>query len=236
MDNLRNNASLQPKVRRVVDYIGARFDSGEFQPGGRLPSERALAQDLNVSRNVVREAMMAMQIAGKVEVRSGEGTFVAPSPPNQLGGDALAISLDIADDLELRMSLEIASASLACLRARPSDLLRMRAALEAMSECADDGDYESFLDASMDLHVAIGAASHTRAVRDMQHQATEKTRGEEWLLAERYTPEIAAKSLKLHADMVDAIERRDIEAAVRASVAHYDNYPVIEANVVDSAD
>lgn len=231
MDSLRKNAGLQPKVRIVLDHIGQLLDLGELEPGSRLPSERTLAQDLNVSRNVVREAIMAMQIAGKVEVRSGEGTFVLdPTGAGGSSNDAMATSLDIADDLELRMSLEISSSSLACLKARPSDLLRLRAALEAMAEYAEDRDYEAFLDASMDLHVAIGAASHTHALRDMQQQVTEKTRGDEWVLAQRYTPEIASKSLKLHAAMVEAIENRDIEAAVRAAVAHYDDYPVIEAN------
>ena len=64
-------------ARQLSDLIAA----GEFNPGQRLPSERELAQLLGVSRPSVREALIALDIEGKVEVRVGTGVFVAAPPP-----------------------------------------------------------------------------------------------------------------------------------------------------------
>jgi DNA-binding FadR family transcriptional regulator len=60
----------------VAEQIGRLIQSGEFREGDRLPPERELAKQLGVSRPVVREAMIALEIAGLVDVRGGAGTFV----------------------------------------------------------------------------------------------------------------------------------------------------------------
>src|SRR5204862_33290 len=65
----------------IADQIAALIDRGEFKPGARLPAERELARELGVSRTSVREAIISLEIAGKVEVRIGNGLLVrAPSP------------------------------------------------------------------------------------------------------------------------------------------------------------
>jgi DNA-binding FadR family transcriptional regulator len=60
----------------VAEQIGSLIHAGEFRDGDRLPPERELAKQLGVSRPVVREAMIALEIAGLVDVRGGAGAFV----------------------------------------------------------------------------------------------------------------------------------------------------------------
>ena len=62
------------------------IDSGEFAAGSRLPPERELAVLLGVSRTSVREALISLEIAGRVEVRVGTGIFVQPQRANRAGG------------------------------------------------------------------------------------------------------------------------------------------------------
>lgn len=66
----------QRLYQRVANQIGGLIRKGEFAAGQRLPPERDLARSLGVSRPVVREAMIALEIQGMVEVRTGSGTFV----------------------------------------------------------------------------------------------------------------------------------------------------------------
>jgi len=66
----------QRLYQHVAEQIGSLIQAGEFRVGSRLPPERELAKQLGVSRPVVREAMIALEIAGLVEVRGGAGTFV----------------------------------------------------------------------------------------------------------------------------------------------------------------
>ena len=63
--------------RQIAGQIAALIDNGEFPAGSRLPAERELATLLGVSRTSVREAIISLEIAGRVEVRVGSGIFVA---------------------------------------------------------------------------------------------------------------------------------------------------------------
>lgn len=94
---------------KVAEEIGLRIANGEFKTGDRLPSERELARMLGVSRPVLREALVTLEIAGSVEVRGGSGCFVIATgdmapPPLADGGPSpfeivqarIAIETDIA--------------------------------------------------------------------------------------------------------------------------------------------
>jgi len=67
----------QRLYQQVAEQLGGLIDRGEFREGDRLPPERELSKKLGVSRPVVREAMIALEIAGLVEVRVGAGAFVS---------------------------------------------------------------------------------------------------------------------------------------------------------------
>src|SRR3954469_14727523 len=62
--------------RQIADQIAALIDGGEYDVGQRLPPERDLAKQLGVSRPSVREALIALEVAGLVEVRIGSGIYV----------------------------------------------------------------------------------------------------------------------------------------------------------------
>jgi DNA-binding FadR family transcriptional regulator len=68
--------AAQRLYEQVAEQISALIAAGEFRPGDRLPPERDLARQLRVSRPVIREAMIALELAGSVEVRTGAGTYV----------------------------------------------------------------------------------------------------------------------------------------------------------------
>lgn len=74
--------AIEPQriYQRIADQIGDLIRNGEFRMGQKLPPERELAKTFEVSRNVVREAMVALEIAGLIDVRIGAGTFVAAAP------------------------------------------------------------------------------------------------------------------------------------------------------------
>src|SRR5437868_7874740 len=70
--------ALEPQrlYRQIAEQVRSLIKSGEFKPGERLPAERDLARQLNVSRPSVREALIALEVEGWVEVRTGAGVFV----------------------------------------------------------------------------------------------------------------------------------------------------------------
>lgn len=118
---------LSTKSDRVLEAIAQKIETGELKPGDRLPSERELAMQLGVSRPAVREAIAALQFAGLVESRVGDGTYVTfrLTQPVELrlskAREILQTSQSPLEVLTLRRVLEVGAARLAVKRAMPED-------------------------------------------------------------------------------------------------------------------
>jgi DNA-binding FadR family transcriptional regulator len=111
----------QRLYEKVAAQIGLLIAAGEFKCGDRLPPERELARKLGVSRPVLREALVTLEMAGAVEVRGGSGCFVigAPSttqPPFADGGPSPF------EVIHARAVIEHETAGLAAERATPADI------------------------------------------------------------------------------------------------------------------
>jgi DNA-binding FadR family transcriptional regulator len=145
---------------QVADQIAALVRAGEFAPGQRLPAERDLAKSLRVSRPVVREAMIALEIAGLIEVRVGSGAFVREQPA------APAVEVNTghspSDILKARMLIEGETAALAATRATPLDLAAIAARQAEMIAERDAG--REWRAADLGFHVAIARASGNAAL------------------------------------------------------------------------
>jgi DNA-binding FadR family transcriptional regulator len=74
---------LEPQrlYRQIAEQMRKGMISGEFPVGARLPAERELATQLGVSRPSVREALIALEVEGWVEVRTGSGVYVLNREP-----------------------------------------------------------------------------------------------------------------------------------------------------------
>ena len=93
--------SIEPRrlYRQIADQIRGLIKSGEFPAGSRLPPERDLARQLGVSRPSVREALIALEVEGMVEVRIGSGIYVLAGSDTRAvnGPDATAIGTSTHD-------------------------------------------------------------------------------------------------------------------------------------------
>ena len=116
---------LQPLKKKrlyeeIVDQILQLIHSGELKPGDRLPPERELAEQLNVSRTAIREAMRALESMGYTESKIGGGTFVrALTLDSLINPVSIVLSQDdrmLEDVLEFRLVLETKCAALAAQR------------------------------------------------------------------------------------------------------------------------
>src|SRR3954470_13719023 len=126
--NLSTFRPLQ-RYEQIAERLAADIRSGLLAPGERLPSERELARDLEVSRASVREALAALQLRGVVETRPGAGTFVPAEPPLS---DVPQHDASPSAVLEARAQLEPAMARLAAARAqRDAAAENLMAAMEA---------------------------------------------------------------------------------------------------------
>jgi len=137
--------------QEIALQIRAHIESGEFPVGARLPSERELAGQLRVSRPSVREALIALEVEGLVEVRSGAGVFVCePKRPFPYYASSSEGPLEI---MRARIAIEGETASMAARHMRDADIKELERILETMD--SDLPSQGSYLPADRAFHLYI---------------------------------------------------------------------------------
>src|ERR1700686_5084841 len=126
--------SIEPRrlYRQIADQIRTLIRSREFPPGARLPPERDLARQLGVSRPSVREALIALEVEGLVEVRIGSGIYVLGAG-NGHDGEVQAASGPF-ELLRARWIIEGECAALAAKSAKKSQIEAIEEALDLMQK------------------------------------------------------------------------------------------------------
>ncbi|MBB4301003.1 GntR family transcriptional repressor for pyruvate dehydrogenase complex [Rhodobium orientis] len=145
--------------QEVADQLSRLIAGGEFKPGSRLPSERDLAQSLQVSRPTIREAMIALEIAGAIEIRTGSGVFVRD--PAQSAAEA-DIGPGPFELMEARIHIEGEAAAIAAERLTDLDRTALEKALHEMERLAER--QQSIEEADREFHQIIGRATRNSAM------------------------------------------------------------------------
>ena len=132
----------QRLYRQIAEQVRSLIAGGEFAGGSRLPAERDLAKQLGVSRPSVREALIALEVEGWVEVRTGSGVYVLDRTGHngKANGAAAKISPTEWGPLELiraRRVVEGEIAALAAVQGKRKDTDAMARAIDAMRADAD---------------------------------------------------------------------------------------------------
>lgn len=213
--------SSQRLYRQIADQLAELIRRGEFKPGDRLPSERELSVQFNVSRASVREALIALEIDGLVDVRVGLGVFVNAAPAANSQTAALGEPGPF-EVLSARYLIEGETAALAARDGSAQDHARIRETLQMMAEEVKGTGVG--LNADALFHLRIAEASGNSALVHLVHQlwsfrysAMFRKLDEHFDSLERHQEAIAE-----HRRLVEAIERRDADGARAAMIVHLD--------------
>ena len=221
-----------PKIRqeRLSDVIARQLEKlileGLLKPGERLPPERELAQELDVSRPSLREALQKLEAAGLLESRHGGGTYVKSAIASAVTEPLIDLFQRhpeaALDFIELRATLEGMSAYYAAMRGTDEDramLTERFRAMEAVHALADPTE-EAERDA--EFHVAVAEASHNimllhvmRGLLDLLRKGVIFNRMQLYSL-----PGSRDQLLDQHRAIYDGIMAGDPEAARNAAQAH----------------
>lgn len=217
-----HTAEPQRLYRHIAEQLRARIQQGEYTPGMRLPAERELAQRLGVSRPSVREALIALEVEGWVEVRTGSGVYVldrlartaAPAvPPGEWGPLEL---------IRARRVVEGETAALAARQARRKDTDAMQRALQSMRDDAERGVMPLAGDRA--FHSAIVQACGNVVLTETVETFWDARNGPLFERLGGYFETVDAwrTAIAEHEAIVAAIRARDAEAARTAMQTHLD--------------
>lgn len=221
----------KPLARRtlaaeLVDELRTRIGAGALVPGDQIPTEKDLVNTYGVSRTVVREAIARLTAEGFLEPKQGLGVFITMPPPMafQVTHTELEDLVEVIRFLELRQAVEVEMAGLAALRRSDEDVVAMRACVEQIGREFAAG--QSTTEADEALHALIAKASgnqyFVRFIEFLELRMVPRRN----LVTDLDGAALAAYHKQVdaeHVALIDAIERKDCEAARNCARQHLEN-------------
>lgn len=207
--------------RQIADQIASLIQKGRYRLGDRLPPERDLARQLAVSRPSVREALIALEVEGYVEVRVGSGVYVVGSHPARMPAQPLPADSGPFELIRARWLIEAECAALAARHATRGQIRGMEEALERMRSGGRDGPA---LAADRLFHQRIGEASGNSALALVVKTLWDQRTGPLFLRLEHHfdTSDLWDAAIREHREILQAIARHDA-AAARATMRRHMN-------------
>jgi GntR family transcriptional repressor for pyruvate dehydrogenase complex len=212
-------------VDRVVNEIQRVIVNGQLEPGEKLPPERELADELGVSRTVIREAVRILVVKGLLETKPGVGTIVRQVTRDQIV-EPLSLLLQTQEGgisiehlHQVRRMLEVEIAGLAALRAAEEDIAELEQVLAEMEAVRDIP--EAFAAKDADFHQGLARTTHNPlliilldSIRDLMQEVR--------LLVTRH-PGLREQVMPDHRNILEQVAARDPEGARQAMEAHLEH-------------
>lgn len=160
-------------VEQVAQQIQSKIEKGEWQVGMRIPPEPELMEQLQVSRNTLREAIRALTYAGLLKTRQGDGTYVCSA--SVLGSviSKMIQRTDVLETLEVRHALEREAAFLAAARRDEEDLKALRDCLDNCKLAATHKNHKDYVMWDVEFHKHVIAASHNHLLENLYTHITD---------------------------------------------------------------
>ena len=201
----------------------------QYAVGERLPPEREIAEMLAVTRTVVREALIMLEIEGLIEVRRGAGIFVISTPSTPAQQPPVTAQCNDAGPFELlqaRQLLESNIAEFAALQATREDIVKMRQALlleeqELASDAPDETE-----SGDMQFHLAIAEATHNSMLVELFKQSWQwRENNPMWIQLHSHLDNTRYRKEWLldHKQILAALIKKDAKAAKLAMWQHLEN-------------
>lgn len=223
---------------QVAEQLLAAINSGEYSPGTRLPAERKLAERFDVSRPTIREAIIALELAGCVDVKGGSGVYVR---------DQSETSYTMADSdigpfeiLEARLMFESEAAALAARHMKDDELEELENTLQEMV-AENDRDSKTEL-ADQKFHLLIAKGTHNDAIVSVcEHLWGLRNSSQVSVrILEKVRNTGSKPRISEHQEILDALKTRDPEKARAAMQEHLNRVvkqllDATEAEVVEAA-
>lgn len=208
---------MSKQAARVHAFLEEAMAKGGYAPGAKLPTERALSEQIGVPRSAVRDALSVLEARGVVTRIVGSGTYVAERDTALPARGRSEVSP--AEIMAARLVVEPRLALLIVTHATASDFERMDAC-NRNAEAA--GDFETFERWDAALHQSMAEATHNRLIIDLYREVTEARDRTEWGdLKRRSINAVRRQTYEAdHRVIVAALRARDSMAAERAIEDH----------------
>ena len=212
-----------PIVQQVEEQIRQLIESGQYNPGDKLPAEMDLCQRLGVGRGTIREAFRLLQARGYVEIKPGRGAFVAERLPGEDVGAVewlLQNELELRDAIDIRRALEPMAARRMAEQGSGEDIQSLEELHTRFMQAVQAGDAAQIgkLDEAFHSAIVEGSKNHLLiAINQQVNQGMKTFRAKTFQV-----PQNIRNAVVPHTRIMQAIQTRDGDGAESEMRAHLD--------------
>lgn len=215
----RDDTGSHRRYLAVADGILAAIGSGHLSPGDRLPNERELARICETSRTTVRDALLALELFGVVDVRPGSGCYISSQNSPRRMSSSVMLDAIPRELLEARLHIEPQVAALCAGRVPPAEIRRLR---RLIADCDAEGgraaadDLSTFFKLSQEFHSELASSCGNSIIAEMCKQLADVAAHPLWQVVNAMQlrdPARRASQTVEHTEILDAVEQGEAELA-----------------------
>jgi GntR family transcriptional repressor for pyruvate dehydrogenase complex len=194
------------RSEQIAKHVTSEISAGHFGVGDRLPSERDLAQQLGVSRPLVREGYRILESLGVVEVRHGSGVYVADRKTYEASHDVIwTRPVDMLDVIEFADAISMRTGELAAKRITAEEIARLRDVHQRQDRATREFDLEELANIDAEFHRIIALSAHNPVAESFEQLSRRVLERDRILLLGT----AADRSYIEHGQIIDALDSRD---------------------------
>lgn len=230
-------SSMESRAFEIIcDHVREKIASGELKAGDKLPAERNMAEEFQVGRNVVREAIRSLEVAGILRLEKGRagGAYIRPGNATRL---TLALrdlfqfgSVGLSELMEARTQIVATVTRLAVERASDSDLDKLEGIIEETEELTRMGELEKRVERNGEFYVTLALVANNRALALIITSTNEILR--KFIYAAQVGPDQPDMLIPSRRRFLRHLRARDADRAVAEMVSqNLDLYRRVEASL-----
>lgn len=211
---------MNPSRKQLMEELLELIRTLQIGPNGRLPSERKLAETLNASRTMLREALISLEALGVIEMRGKDGLFLTSTSPEEIKNIVGQTNVwpveTLAEILQIRLLFEPDIMAFAAVNRTEEDVQKLLHCLEELDHVESLQTSGKAAEWNTILHSTIIKITNNNTLFSFYHYIIERMQNACQSLRMEImgtTPEFTRTILKQHHDMVGAIIDRDAERA-----------------------
>lgn len=201
-------------AQEVTDTLKHHIKSGAFAIGSKLPTEPELMEKFGVGRSTIREAIRQLVQSGHVKVQQGLGTFVISNTGNQALDEKIQTA-DFAEIFEVRQLLELQIIEKACQNCSQHHITIMEELLKERKQYAESEDLQRCIEADIAFHTAIAESCGNSILTALYKTLSVHVTA--FFYDVYQDTQSFLVSQKTHEDLVTAIQKKNITAALKAA-------------------
>ncbi|MBO6895365.1 MAG: FCD domain-containing protein [Roseibium sp.] len=223
------------RYQEIAELLARRIAEEGYKPGDKFPTERQISMEMGISRSLVREAFIVLEIEGYLDVRKGSGSYVAD-------GEKISLNVQKSDFgpfelLQARQLLESSIAGFAATTITKNDIIRLRETLELERKAIENGTEDYLADRQFHLLIAE-ATQNSVLVAQVEDLWTKRENSSMWARLHDRIFDLSYRTRWLddHAIILEALRHRDSDRARHAMWQHLENVRLTLLELSDVGD